>query len=194
MTLVQPRSGQRTDLAVRPLLPQEQEAAEALLVAAYSHDYRLSDGYRDSLGDLDHWRTRHQVWVAVDRTATTPDHPVGVVITPAPLGPPVSVLARPGELDFRLLAVRPDARRAGIGELLTRHVIDLARTRGSRRVVMNSGPAMTAAHRLYLRLGFERLPDREDRWVDGPDGPLRLLAFGLDIHDPTEPLDRKDHD
>lgn len=43
---------------------------------------------------------------------------------------------------------------------------------------MNSGPQKITAHRLYHRLGFERLYERETRVLD--DG-TRLFAFGYDL-------------
>ena len=46
---------------------------------------------------------------------------------------------------------------------------------GSRPVVVV--PAMTAAHRLYLRNGFVRVPQRD--WVPEPD--LTLIAFRLEL-------------
>lgn len=168
-------------VVIRPVRPEEYSTAAAVLVTAYDHDYTLTEEYRENLSSIEHWATTQQVWVAVDTGSSGAGSLLGLVITPRPDGPPIAPLARPGELDFRLLAVHPDARRRGIGELLTRHVIDLARFRGSSAVVMNSGPEMRAAHRLYERLGFTRLEEREDRWVQGPAGPIRLLAFGYPL-------------
>ena len=119
----------------------------------------------------------HEVWVAEDLAT---GELLGTVATPRP-GRHISPLGQDGELDFRLLAVAPAARRRGIGALLTDHVIALARQRGLDRVVMNSGPQMLGAHALYHRLGFVRLTERETR-----DGPRRhrCSAFGFD----TAPL------
>lgn len=121
-----------SDVLIRLAAPGEYEAIGELGVAAYSHDYDISDGYRR-------------------------------------------------ELDFRLLAVAPSARRRGIGRLLTEHVIALAAERGAVRVVMNSGPDMTGAHQLYYSMGFARLTERETRIVDGHTRPL--LAFGYEVGD-----------
>jgi len=61
------------------------------------------------------------------------------------------------------------------------HAVAIARRRALHRVVLNSGPDMFGAHRLYERLGFERLTARETTLL--PDGrPLR--AYGLDLSDP----------
>jgi ribosomal protein S18 acetylase RimI-like enzyme len=48
------------------------------------------------------------------------------------------------------------ARGQGIGEVLTRAMIDRARERGALTVELTSRPSREAANRLYQRLGFER--------------------------------------
>ncbi|GAA3300214.1 GNAT family N-acetyltransferase [Dactylosporangium vinaceum] len=160
------------EVSVRLVDPAEYEAASALSEAAYGHDYELTADYRANIRDVAGRAAEHEVWVAVDPTGAL----LGTVATPRP-GRHIGGLAVAGELDFRLLAVAPAARRLGIGRLLVGHVIDLGRQRRAARVVMNSGPEMVAAHRLYAALGFRRLRDRETRIVDG----RRLLAFGLDL-------------
>ena len=61
-----------------------------------------------------------------------------------------------------------------------RHALALAASRGIRRVVLNTGPQMRSAQRLYERLGFERLHERE-RMVDLPDGTsFLMMAYGRD--------------
>ncbi|MBD8058384.1 GNAT family N-acetyltransferase [Cellulomonas sp. JH27-2] len=161
------------EVVVRLVEPHEIDDVSRLSVEAYAHDYTLSEGYRASVADVAGRAREHEVWVAQE-VAT--GELVGTVATPR-VGGRLSELARDDEVDFRLLAVAPHARGRGIGELLTRHVIALARARGARRVVMNSGPRMVGAHRLYQRLGFVRLPERETRFVDG----ATLLAFGYDL-------------
>lgn len=160
-------------IVVRLVEPHEHDEVARLSVAAYAHDYDISDTYRASLADVAARAGEHEVWVAQDLATGAL---VGTVATPR-AGGHISPLGRDGELDFRLLAVDPSARGRGIGTLLTQFVVDLARSRGLSRVVMNSGPRMTGAHRLYERLGFVRVPERETRVVDGGT----LLAFSLDV-------------
>lgn len=166
----------RTGLRVRLVAPHEYDRVAQLSVEAYAHDYDIPDDYRASLADVAARAREHEVWVAEDLAT---GELVGTVATPR-AGEHISELGRDGELDFRLLAVDPAARRRGIGVLLTEHVVALARQRGLDRVVMNSGPQMLGAHALYHRLGFVRLTERETRVVAGGT----LLAFGLD----TAPL------
>jgi len=47
------------------------------------------------------------------------------------------------------------ARGAGIGEALTRAMIERARAKGVRTLALTSNPRREAANRLYQRLGFE---------------------------------------
>ena len=46
------------------------------------------------------------------------------------------------------------ARGKGVGELLNRAALDLARARGARTVELTSRPSREAANRLYRRIGF----------------------------------------
>jgi ribosomal protein S18 acetylase RimI-like enzyme len=61
--------------------------------------------------------------------------------------------------------------------LLLDAVLDRARALGRRAVFLHSTPVMTAAHRLYQRNGFVRVPDRD--WFFDPE--LTLIAFRLDL-------------
>jgi len=166
-------------VTVRLVEPSEHDAVAALLVEAYTSDYDISGEYRVSLSAVAERAAEHEVWVAVGAD----DQLLGTVATPR-AGRLISELARDGELDFRLLGVSPAARGRGVGETLTRHVLDLARERGASRVVMNSGPQMISAHRLYHRLGFARFHERETRVLD--DG-TRLFAFVLELSAPAVP-------
>lgn len=162
---------------IRLVRPNELDAVARLTVEAYTNDYDLSDGYRASLADVHDRARADEVWVAED-TATGAI--LGTVWTPRE-GARLSPVARDDELDFRLLAVAPDARGRGIGAALTSHVIGLGRIRGVKRVVMNSGSSMIAAHRLYEKLGFARLPEREERIEVEPGRFVDIVAFGLDL-------------
>nr|WP_307333584.1 GNAT family N-acetyltransferase [Microbacterium sp. SORGH_AS_1204] len=165
-----------SSLTIRLVAPHEYAGAGALTVEAYRHSYEgLSEGYLVSLADVEGRVAQGEVWVALDG-----DEIVGTVWTPRP-GERLSPLAADGELDFRQLAVAPSARGRGVGEALTRHVIALARSRGARRVVMNSGPEMLGAHALYLKLGFSRLIEREHPVEVEPGRFLDLRAFGFDL-------------
>ncbi len=71
--------------------------------------------------------------------------------------------SRDGEVELRLLAVLPEARRRGIGEALMREALDRGRAWGAPALVLDTGPQNERSQRLYHRLGFERLPERETK-------------------------------
>lgn len=98
-------------------------------------------------------------------------------VTNVPDGGPYGEIAERGEAEFRMLAVDPAAQGRGAGAPLVQAVVDDARRRGRRRVVLSSGTWMTAAHHIYERLGFTRLPERD--WSPMPG--IELTAYGLDL-------------
>ena len=57
------------------------------------------------------------------------------------------------------------------------HCIDRSRALGYTGVRMSTMDRMTAAHRVYERLGFTRAP--EDDWEPVPG--VRLLAYALTL-------------
>lgn len=180
--LTRPESPQ--DWSIRLVHDDEHEAAGRVTEEAYASSYGpLSEEYARSLRDVTGRLRDGDVWVAVEGTGDI----LGTVWVARP-GRRLSELAEPGETDFRQLAVAPTARRRGVASGLVRQVIQLARLRGSHRVVLNSGPEMTEAHRLYAALGFQRLPERERDWVSEDGRTLRLLAFGLDLAPWPQPL------
>ncbi|HEY8544892.1 MAG TPA: GNAT family N-acetyltransferase, partial [Acidimicrobiales bacterium] len=83
----------------------------------------------------------------------------------------------PDTAGIRMLAVSSDAQGRGVGAALVRACIDRARAAGKRRIALHSTERMTAAHRLYLRLGFVR--DEATDWEPVPG--LTLLGFRLDL-------------
>jgi ribosomal protein S18 acetylase RimI-like enzyme len=85
-----------------------------------------------------------------------------------------------GECQIRMMAVAPEMQRRGIGQLLLDAAIERARDPGPatfEALFLHSTPLMTAAHRLYQRNGFVRVPERD--WLPLPE--LTLIAFRLDL-------------
>lgn len=172
--------GSRADestVTVRSARADEVDEIGTLTVDAYTVDGYLgpdSTGYAASLANAaDRLRTA-ELLVAVDAEDTL----MGTVTIALP-GTDYAEISRDGELEFRMLAVAPTARGKGIGEALTRAVLARARELGLSRVVLCSSQNMTPAHRLYQRLGFTRLPERD--WSPGPN--VHLIAFELDLPD-----------
>ncbi|MFT4213777.1 MAG: GNAT family N-acetyltransferase [Microbacterium sp.] len=166
----------RDEPVIRLVRPDEFERAGAVTVEAYRHSYgEISTDYAASLADVAGRVRDGDVWIADEHGEI-----LGTVWV-ARAGERLAEVAQPGETDFRQLAVGPAARGRGVGVALVRHVIALARARGSHRVVLNSGVEMTAAHALYERLGFRRLPERERPVEVRPGEWVELLAFGYDV-------------
>jgi ribosomal protein S18 acetylase RimI-like enzyme len=92
-------------------------------------------------------------------------------------------LSGPGEAEFRMLAVDPSAQRRGVGEALARACIERAASIGCSAVVICARDFSAAAHRLYARLGFVRVPELD--W--SPVAGVNLLALRLILRPPPAP-------
>ncbi len=99
----------------------------------------------------------------------------GVTYVPGP--GPYAESEREDEAGFRTLGVAPDAQRRGIGGALVEACIARARADGRRMLVLLTRPHMTAARRLYERLGFRRAPERD--WE--PEPGIELLGYELEL-------------
>ncbi len=81
------------------------------------------------------------------------------------------------EAGVRGLAVGLGLQRKGVGQLLVTYCIERARAEGKARLVLHTTPWMSAAQRLYPRLGFKRSPE-----IDFSPGPgIPLIGFTLDL-------------
>jgi ribosomal protein S18 acetylase RimI-like enzyme len=83
------------------------------------------------------------------------------------------VLESDDEAGFRMLVVDAAARGRGIAARLVTECLDRARAAGKRRMVISTDQRMHAAHRVYERLGFTRLPERD--WSPLPG--IQLLVY-----------------
>lgn len=81
-------------------------------------------------------------------------------------------VALPGEREFRLLAVDPNARGKGAGAALVQACMARSRAAGAAALVLWTRPTMLSAQRLYERLGFRRVPERD---TDDARGFRRLV-------------------
>ncbi|GAA2779061.1 GNAT family N-acetyltransferase [Saccharopolyspora taberi] len=164
---------------IRTARPEEFEAVGEVTVRAFLDGGHLSAAseYRQTLLDVAARAAEAEVLVSVEG-----DKVLGTV-TVADGGTAYADIAAPGELEFRMLAVAPEAAGKGVGTALVRAVIARARTLGRERVVLSSQQSMTIAHGLYRRFGFERTPKRD--WEPVPH--LRLVTFGLELIDRARP-------
>jgi GNAT superfamily N-acetyltransferase len=78
---------------------------------------------------------------------------------------------------FRLLAVHPEARGAGVGRTLTDACIERARAAGAPALGLHTTAPMAVARAMYERMGFERAPRYDFR-----PGPTVLVeAYRLTL-------------
>ena len=159
-------------IAVRLARPDEYDAVGALTAEVYGDEGFAHGDYLPVLRDAARRAAVADVLVAVDAGGQL----LGT-LTYAPGGTPFADLARPGEAEFRMLAVRPAARGQGVATRLVTAAIARARAQGHRRLAISTQPAMTAAHRLYERLGFTRTPERD--WSPEPGVNLRTYTLEL---------------
>jgi len=160
---------------VRAARPEELDAVGELTLAAYLADGFLNedDGYAEELRAARHRSELAEVVVATDVAG----HELLGTVTFCLAGSPYAEISQPGEAEFRMLAVSPGARGRGIGHTLVRWCTDRAREQGCTAMVLSSLDRMDTAHRLYGRMGFERLPERDWR----PDPDIALVAFRLEL-------------
>jgi len=159
---------------IRRAEPHEYDLVGDLTLGAYVADglSSVESDYVDVLKDAASRAEKAELWVAVDEH----EQVLGSV-TLSPAGSPYREISRDGEGEFRMLAVHPGARERGIGEALVRWCIDRSRGLGDERMVLCTQKENATAIRLYARLGFVRLPERDWSPVRGVD----LVAYTLDL-------------
>ena len=161
-------------MLVRPAVPSDYPAVARLTVAAYEADGQLTGNaseYASTLADVDHRAAMGELLVAVDG-----DEVLGSVLYVEP-GTRYAELARPGEVEFRMLAVDPAAQGRAAGRALVRACVDRAAATGATAVVICVRDFAVAAQKLYRSLGFVRTPDLD--WSPLPDARLLALRLAL---------------
>ena len=159
-------------VSVEPARPEDFARIAELTVGVYVDGGLASAGYAPELADVAGRATRSELLVARDAAGRV----VGSValVLDGDFG---NVTESDDEAALRMLVVDPTAQGHGIGELLVTSCLDRARAAGKRRMVLSTDPRMTVAQRLYRRLGFTRLPERD--WT--PEPGIDLLAYARDL-------------
>jgi ribosomal protein S18 acetylase RimI-like enzyme len=158
--------------SVQAARPEDYVAIAELTVRVYVDGGLASEDYAPELADVAGRASRSELLVVREQSGRV----VGSValVLEGDFG---EITTSDAEAAFRMLVVDPDRRGGGIGELLVTTCLDRARAAGKRRMVLSTDPRMTAAHRLYERLGFTRLPERDWSPMPGVD----LLVYALDL-------------
>ncbi len=159
-----------TELAVREARLDELAVVGLLTRAAYAAAGLGSDEYlahvEDAVG-----RSASSTLLVAEANGLL----VGTV-TLAAAGTAFADIARPGEYEFRMLAVDPGSAGRGIGTALVAACEQRAAAAGARRLVLSVEDRNAAALRLYERRGYRREPERD--WV--PEPGVQLLVLGLE--------------
>ena len=158
-------------MEIRPAHPNEHTALGEICLRAYRNLGSVSDGYAAELRDVAGRAETDHVLTAVNRDGLLGC--VTVILGDSPW----REISGPDEGEFRMLAVDPAAQGRGVGEALVQASVDVICAADRRRVVVSSANDMTAAHRLYERLGFTRAPARD--WRPVPEVQLRVYELAL---------------
>ena len=160
-----------SSLTAEPAAPGDYAAIAELTVRVYVGGGLATPDYAPELADVAGRADRSELLVVRDAGRVVGS--VALVLH----GDFGNVLESDDEAAFRMLVVDPAVQGRGVGELLVRTCLDRARAAGKRRMVLSTDPVMTAAHRLYERLGFTRLPERD--WSPAPGVDLMVYAREL---------------
>lgn len=157
---------------IEPATPADHAAIAELTVSVYIDGELAGPSYTPELADVAGRADRAELLVVRDDDGRVVGS-VALVLS----GDFGEVTESDDEAAVRMLVVDPAAQGRGIGELLMTDCLRRARAAGKRRMVLSTGPKMLAAHRLYERMGFTRLPERDWTPVPGID----LLVYALDL-------------
>lgn len=157
---------------VRTAVPEEYDAVGQLTASVYvAEGYADEGGYATVLRDVAARAEQATVLVALQ------DRRVVGAVAVATAGGPFAEQAKPGEAVVRMLASDPAVRGTGVGTALMQGCLEEAARAGCRVVRLSTQASMTAAHRIYERLGFTRTPERD--WSPMPG--LTLLTYELSV-------------
>lgn len=74
------------------------------------------------------------------------------------------------------VAVHPDFRRRGLGELIMVHLITLCKSQGGRKMTLEVRRSNVSARNIYSRLGFEESGFRPGYYSDNNEDALIMWA------------------
>ncbi|TFV63662.1 GNAT family N-acetyltransferase [Geodermatophilus sp. DF01-2] len=157
---------------VDPARPDDFPRIAQLTFDVYVGGGLASPGYGEQLRDVAGRAERAELLVARDHEGRV----VGSValVLEGDFG---EVTESEDEAAFRMLVVDPAVHGRGVGALLVTACLERARAAGKRRMVLSTDRRMTAARRLYERLGFTRLPERDWR----PTPCVDLMVYAIDL-------------
>jgi ribosomal-protein-alanine N-acetyltransferase len=85
-----------------------------------------------------------------------------------------------GEAHVLNICVGPDHRGFGLGRLLMRRLLDIARWNGATRVFLEVRPSNPVAQSLYRSMGFEEI-GRRPKYYPAKEGREDAIVMALDL-------------
>ncbi|MEU4115911.1 N-acetyltransferase [Kitasatospora sp. NPDC028055] len=163
------------DYLIRHALPRDLEDAGRITVEAFVGDgyTKPTSDYVELLRDAGRRSREAELLVAVDGA----DEQVLGCVTFAVGGTEWADIATPQEGEIRMLATAAASRGRGVGEALVRACVARSRELGLTGMAFSTRPEMTAAHRVYERVGFRRTPERDWAPYPGMDLMVYTMAF-----------------
>lgn len=161
---------------IREIKPAEHQAAAELVVNAYrvAHEERgepFDPGDYDDLAHVSERTAHSDVLVAVV------DGELAGCVTYVPdVTSPLAEFPEEDSSGIRMLAVSPSFASQGIGTALVEECIERAKKADKARVVVHTISWMERPQRMYRRLGFERVPERDLRFPG-----LHLTSYVLNL-------------
>jgi ribosomal protein S18 acetylase RimI-like enzyme len=161
-------------ITIREALPAELAAAGEMTAAVYREESLAEETYLPLLRDAAARHVADGAWqlIAVDDSGRLLGAAVYTVA-----GSQFADIAAGAEAEIRMLATAAESRGLGIGQALVLDCVRRARQDKRPALVLSTKPEMTAAQRLYARLGFQRTPERDWEYAPGKG----LLTFRLVI-------------
>lgn len=166
--------GSSRPIDVREIRRAEIDELSRITLTAYERLGVELGTYRPSLTDV-----AGRAAEAIVLVATDGERVLGGVTYVGDATNPYAEFADNDAAGIRMLAVAPDAQGLGVGTALVSACVARAVHDRRRRVVLHTTAAMTAAERLYRRLGFRRAPERDWR----PQPHVALLGYELPVGD-----------
>jgi ribosomal protein S18 acetylase RimI-like enzyme len=162
-------------ITIREALPAELEAAGELTASVYQDEALAELTYLPRLRDA---AARHAADGAFQLIAVDDGGQLLGAAVYTVAGSEFADIARGAEAEIRMLATAKAARGRGVGAALVQDCVQRTRAEGRPALVLSTKPVMVAAQRLYARLGFERMPERD--WEYAPGKGLLTFRFVID--------------
>lgn len=158
------------DLLIRRATEADLVTAGDICVSAYDAAGQLEPGspYAETLRDTGS-RVDDSILLVAERDGVV----VGTVTICSP-GSASREIGRDDEVEFRFLAVAPQAWRTGVADALVAACEDHARRTQARALAICVRDTNVAAAQMYERKGFVRVPDRD--WSPRPGVDLLALT------------------